>query len=83
MFPDFWKKSNICPIHKKGNKQIIIDQSLYCQFVEKYMKYIHSFLNLNQWVFLGITFSRKMTKSSHPQISFINVLFLVQVFKSI
>ena len=23
MFPDLWKKSNICPIHKKGNKQII------------------------------------------------------------
>ena len=22
-FPDLWKKSNICPIHKKGNKQII------------------------------------------------------------
>ena len=21
MFPDIWKKSNICPIHKKGNKQ--------------------------------------------------------------
>ena len=23
MFPDLWKKSNICPIHKKDDKQII------------------------------------------------------------
>ena len=23
MFPDIWKKSNICPNHEKGNKQII------------------------------------------------------------
>ena len=23
MFPDIWKKSNICPIHKKGDKQTI------------------------------------------------------------
>ena len=38
-FPDLWKKSNICPIRKKGDKQIItIDQSLYCQFVQKYLK---------------------------------------------
>ena len=22
-FPDLWKKSNICPIHKKGGKQIV------------------------------------------------------------
>ena len=22
-FPDIWKKSNICPIHKKGHKQVI------------------------------------------------------------
>ena len=25
MFPDIWKKWNICPIHKKGDKQIIND----------------------------------------------------------
>ena len=30
-----------------------------------------------------VIFSRKMSKSSHPQISFNNVPFLVQVFKSI
>ena len=23
MFPDTWKKLNICPIHKKSNKQVI------------------------------------------------------------
>ena len=23
MFPDIWKRSNICPIHKKGDEQII------------------------------------------------------------
>ena len=23
MFPDIWKKSNKCPIHKKGDKQTI------------------------------------------------------------
>ena len=23
MFPDMWKKSNICPIHKKGDTQTI------------------------------------------------------------
>ena len=23
MFPDIWKRLNICPIHKKGDKQII------------------------------------------------------------
>ena len=23
MFPDIWKKLNICPIHKKGDKEII------------------------------------------------------------
>ena len=23
MFPDIWKKSNICPIHKKGDAQTI------------------------------------------------------------
>ena len=22
-FPDIWKKSNICPIHKEGDKQVI------------------------------------------------------------
>ena len=39
MFPDSWKKSNICPIHKKDDKQIMtVDQSFYCQFVEKYLK---------------------------------------------
>ena len=23
MFPDLWKKSNICPIHRKSDKQVI------------------------------------------------------------
>ena len=23
MFPDIWKKSNICPIHKKGDKKVV------------------------------------------------------------
>ena len=37
MFPDIWKKSNICPIHKKGDKQIINNyRPVHCyQFVEK------------------------------------------------
>ena len=25
IFPDIWKRSNICPVHKKGDKQIISD----------------------------------------------------------
>ena len=28
MFPDIWQKSNTCPIHKKGDKQTIINYRL-------------------------------------------------------
>ena len=40
MFPDIWKKSNICPIHKKViNKLSIITGQYHCyQSVEKYLK---------------------------------------------
>ena len=39
MFPDIWTKSNICSIHKKGDKPSIIPGQYHCyQFVEKYLQ---------------------------------------------
>ena len=39
IFPDIWKKSNICPIHKKGDKLSIITGQYHCyQFLEKYLR---------------------------------------------
>ena len=38
-FPDKWKKANVVPIHKKGNKQSlkIISQSLYSLFTVTFL----------------------------------------------
>ena len=40
MFPDIWKKSNICPIHKKVTNKlsIITNQCHYYQFMGIYLK---------------------------------------------
>ena len=41
VFPSKWKKGNIAPIHKKGDKHKIlkiINQFLYFRFVVKYLK---------------------------------------------
>ena len=40
-YPDIWKRSNIVPIHKKNDKQLVnitIDQFLSSPFLEKYSK---------------------------------------------
>ena len=34
-FPDLCKKSNICPIHKKGDKQIRLIFNSLCEYLEK------------------------------------------------
>ena len=38
VYPDAWKKSNIVPVPKKGDKQIIIitDQSPFYQYAVKF-----------------------------------------------
>ena len=43
-FPDTWKKSNIVPVHKNGDKQIAdnIDQSPCYPFLEKILKELFS-----------------------------------------
>ena len=40
IFLDNWKKSNICPIHKKGDKQVVNNYRpvSLCQYVEKYLQ---------------------------------------------
>ena len=40
IFPDKWKKPNIWPIHKKGDKQIVNNYNMrnYYQYAEKYLK---------------------------------------------
>ena len=38
-FPHEWKKANVVPVHKKGNKQSLetIGQSLYSLFAAKFL----------------------------------------------
>ena len=69
MFPDIWKKSKICSVHKKHDKQIINN---YYQFVEKYLKEQFSILYIsiqkitNYYQSIKLAFSQVI----HVQTSF-------------
>ena len=54
IFPDFWKRANVTPIHKKGDKQVIknyrtISLLPICSklFEKIVFKHLYNFLNLN------------------------------------
>ena len=43
-YPDIWKKSNIIPVHRKNDKQLVktTDQYLFYLFLENYLKKLYS-----------------------------------------
>ena len=48
-FRNNWKKSNVVPIHEKGDKQLLqtIGLFLCCQYVVKFLRELFSILSLN------------------------------------
>ena len=83
-FPDIWKKSDICPVHKKMiNKLLTITELFhYCMYLGKYLKNL--FLDLFLNILINKNCSQNLDLDSDLMIhAQINYCLLFMTFKQI